>query len=335
MINIMRYKYLRKSCRVFKWSFCIIVLMAALIFGCAKFDRLTNINMTFPNAEFCKECHIDIYNEWVESRHAKAYTSNTYRQATNDYQFTSCLACHVPEPTVSEGSLKRRDMFREEGVTCSSCHLEESKMLGPIEPTSKLAPHPMGVMEDRYRNSKFCGRCHEGTFKEWEQVISEEKHTCQECHMPSVKKKLTQATHLLSKLIVAVSMEKEALQKRHTFGIHRKLPDMEPLTINLKREGKLLKLILKNHLPHSVPTGDFGFRVVIVDILAVEDNGSIIPVKSVELVKEINTAIPAKASISWLFPVPDNVMAIRCVVSRHSKGSENREELYQDEVQIP
>ena len=335
MINKMCYKYLQKSCKVLKLSFCIIVLVSGLITGCKKFDRLTNINMTFPKAEFCKECHIDIYNEWVESRHAKAYTSSTYRQATNDYQFTSCLACHVPEPRVSDEPLKSRDIFREEGVTCSSCHLEESKMLGPVEPTSKLTPHPMGVMEDRYRNSKFCGRCHEGTFKEWKRVISEEKHTCQECHMPSIKKKLTQATHLLSKIIVTVSMEKEVLQKRHTFGIHRKLPDMEPFAMDLKREGKQLKLILKNHLPHSVPTGDFGFRIVIVDILAVKDNGTIIPIKSVELIKEINTAIPAMASVTWQLSVPDNIKAIRCVVSRHSKGSENREELYQEEVLIP
>lgn len=331
----MRYKYLRESYKIFKCSSCIFVLMSGLIFGCMKFDRLTNINMVFPRAEFCKECHIDIYNEWAESLHAKAYTSSTYRQATNDYQFPSCLACHVPEPRISDGPLKSREIFREEGVTCSSCHLEESKMVGPIEPTSKLAPHPMSVQEDRYRNSKFCGRCHEGTFKEWKQVISKEKHTCQECHMPLVKRKLTQATHLLSKIIVTVSMEKEALQKKHTFGVHKKLPDMEAFAMNLKKDGEQIELILKNHLPHSLPTGDFGFRIVIVDILSVQENDIIIPIKSVELIKEINTAIPAKATASWKFPVPDNAKAIRCIVSRLSKGSEKRENLYQKEVSIP
>ena len=80
-----------------------------------------------------------------------------------------------------------------------------------VKPTGMLAPHPVSVDEDRYRNSQFCGRCHEGTFKEWSDVRAENKHNCQECHMPPVKRRITQSKKFISKMIVAT--EDESLQK--------------------------------------------------------------------------------------------------------------------------
>ena len=75
----------------------------------------------------------------------------------------------------------------EDGVTCVSCHLEEGKLSGPNDPTGLVAPHPVRVTGARYRESRFCGRCHEGT----------------------------QATGGLSELFV--SFEHAAPQKRHAF----------------------------------------------------------------------------------------------------------------------
>ena len=329
---MIKHRYLEKICNVFNQQVFTIILMMGTIAGCAGFEHLTSIDMAYPKAEFCKDCHIDIYNEWVKSPHAKAFTSNTFRKATHNYEFTSCLGCHVPEPTFTTPPLKSRNIFREEGVTCSSCHLEESKMTGPIEPTGKLAPHPMGVAEDRYRNSEFCGRCHEGTFKEWLEVDAENKHTCQECHMPSIKRKITQSKDFISKMIVA--MEKEVLQKQHTFGVYKKVPDIEPFGVTVKKEGEIIRLILKNNIPHALPTGDFGFRMVIVDIFSVKSNDKVALIKKIELIKEINTAVPPKDSAEWTFLLPENVKAIRCVISRLSKNSEIKDKLYQIEVPI-
>lgn len=308
------------------------MLMIGAIAGCAGFEHLTKIEMAYPKADFCKDCHIDIYNEWVKSPHAEAFTSNTFRKATHNYEFASCLGCHVPEPTFTTHPLKSRNIFREEGVTCSSCHLEERKMIGPVEPTGKLAPHPTGVTEDRYRNSEFCGRCHQGTFKEWLEVEVANKHTCQECHMPSIKRKITQSKDIISKMIVA--MEKEVMQKQHTFGVYKELPDIEPFGVTIKKEGKSFRLILTNNIPHALPTGDFGFRVVIVDIFSVQINDRVTLIKKIELIKEINTAVPPKDSAEWTFLLPENIKAIRCVISRYSKNSEKADKLYQTEVPI-
>ncbi len=314
----------------YKWLLSVVLLIPLLISGCKGFDRLSKINMEYPRAEFCSECHIDIYKEWAASPHAIAFSSSSYRKATNDYQFTGCISCHAPEPNVSDGEVKSRSIFREEGVTCSSCHLEESKMVGPIEPTGKVAPHPIGVVEDRYRNSRFCGRCHEGTFKEWDKVESEDKRTCQECHMLSIKRKITQAEHLLSKIIVA--MEKEVVQKQHTFSIHAKLPDIEPFDVDVKRENNQIILKLTNNLPHSLPTGDFGFRAVIVNILTIQKDNIVKPLKRFELLKEIKTAVPPKSAISWDFSVPDNATAIRCIITRHGMDPEKTDKLFEAEV---
>ncbi len=304
--------------------------MPMLIVGCGGFDRLSKINMEYPRAEFCSECHIDIYKEWKESPHAVSFASSSYRQATNDYQFAGCISCHAPEPAVSDGEVKSRNIFRKEGVTCSSCHLEESKMIGPIEPTGKVAPHPIDVDEDRYRNSRFCGRCHVGTFNEWDKVAQDDKRSCQDCHMLPIKRKITQAEHMLSKIIVA--MEKEVLQKQHTFSVHAKLPDFKPFDIDVKKQNSQIKLRLANNLPHSLPTGDFGFRAVIVDILAIHKDKSVEPIKRVELLKEIKTAIPPKSAASWGFSVSDNVTAVRCVITRRGMDPEKVDKLFETEV---
>ena len=302
------------------------------ISGCKGFGHLTHVEMAYPKASYCEDCHGDIYHEWINSPHARAFTSNTFRMATHDYSFTDCLGCHAPEPTLSATQSKTRNISREEGVTCASCHLEESKMVGPLTPTGILAPHPVRVDDDRYRNSQFCGRCHEGTFKEWSDVKAENKHNCQECHMPPVKRKMTQSEKFYSKMIVA--MEEESAQKKHTFGIYTELTDIAPFHVTVNREGELFKLVLENNIPHALPTGDFGIRIVTVDILAVQTNNEVIRIKRFELIKEIHTAIPPKGSANWTFSLPDTAKAVRCVISRSHVNSDEREALYQTEVPI-
>lgn len=316
----------------FTWSLFIILFMMSEISGCKGFGHLTHIDMTYPKASFCEDCHIDIYNEWVNSPHARAFTSNTFRMATHNYSFTDCLGCHAPEPTFSATQSESRNIFREEGVTCASCHLEESKMVGPLTPTGILAPHPVRVDDGRYRNSQFCGRCHEGTFKEWSDVKAENKHTCQECHMPPVKRRITQSEKFISKMIVAT--EDETVQKKHTFGIYRELPDITPFHVTVNREGELFKLVLENNIPHALPTGDFGIRIVTVDILAVQTNDEVIRIKRFELIKALHTAIPPKGSANWTFSLPNTAKAVRCVISRSRVNSDEREDLYQTEVPI-
>lgn len=111
-----------------------------------------------------------------------------YKPTCNNYKrrrffvvrFFSPIVWDVMHPNqpFSATQSETRDISREEGITCASCHLEECKMVEPLTPTGILAPHPVRVDDDRYRNSQFCSRCHEGTFKEWSDVKAENKPTC-------------------------------------------------------------------------------------------------------------------------------------------------------------
>ena len=116
-------------------------LLALCVSSCTSFERLTKVVEQFPQARACGECHVEIHREWSDSPHARAYTNPRYREGTDDYRFVACIGCHAPIPTVTEATPPARAAFREEGVTCVSCHLEEQKMLGPITPTWKVGPH--------------------------------------------------------------------------------------------------------------------------------------------------------------------------------------------------
>ena len=94
-------------------------------------------------------------------------------------------------------------------------------------------------------------------FKEWLDVKAENKHTCQECHMPPVKRRITQSEKFISKMIVAT--EDESVQKKHTFGIYMELPDIAPFHVTVNREGELLNWFWKITSPMHCRRGILGF----------------------------------------------------------------------------
>ena len=289
--------------------------LAVCLIGCASFEHLTQVSDRFPRAQECGKCHVDIYEEWSQSDHAGAYTNPHFQAATNSYSFDNCLSCHAPEPMLTDDTPDVRSGTREEGITCVSCHLEEGMLSGPLEPTGKVHPHPIGVRPEVYRDSEICGRCHEGTLKQWNSVKTE-KNTCQECHMGSVTRKVTQATGGVSNVLVA--MEKEVPQRRHGFRI---LNDTHPpglITLIATQSGSTLEVWIENHLPHDLPTGDFGFRILTLEIFALDASGSSAPMKEWELVSELGTAIPAHGTRVWSVDVGSDVRAIRTVLTRRS-----------------
>ena len=307
-------------------------LLALCVSSCTSFERLTKVVEQFPQARACGECHVDIYREWSESPHARAYTNPRYREGTDDYRFAACIGCHAPIPTVTEATPPARAAFREEGVTCVSCHLEEQKMLGPIIPTGKVAPHPVGVVPDRYRNSRFCGRCHTGTFAEWSAVKMEKKPTCQECHMPATKRKLTQATSSFSKAIVA--MEQEVPQKRHTFTSTPKDLESPPFTVTVVNAPANLKLTIRNNLAHAVPTGDFGIRIVVLDAILVDAKGTNRFLGQRELVKQLGTALQPQSSFEWKLPAQKNARSLLVRMRRRGAEGGSSVELFKTEVPL-
>src|SRR5690349_3524007 len=78
----------------------------------------TSGHAQFPNPSSCGECHVAIYEEWSRSPHARAFVSETFRQATDGYQFNECIGCHAPQPTLTSGRPMARTTQHDLGVVC-------------------------------------------------------------------------------------------------------------------------------------------------------------------------------------------------------------------------
>lgn len=297
----------------------VVAGLATFLVSCASFEHLTQVTDTFPEAKECGKCHIDIYEEWAESNHAKAYENPHFRAATDNHAFTDCLNCHAPEPRWTAETPTVRSAKRHEGVTCVSCHLDQGTLAGPLEPTGKVRPHPIGVRPEVYHDVGICGRCHQGTLKQWTSV-SEKRKTCQECHMPEVARRMTQSSGGFSDIIV--SMEHETPQRRHVFAIAPTESVQEMVTLEVRRVGTDAEVILHNRLPHRLPTGDYGFRVLVLEISILDANGAELSTTRVELSPEMKTDIAPMGTWIRRVALPEDSASLRVRLQRHSYEDE-------------
>jgi hypothetical protein len=294
----------------------IAVVLACLLPSCASFKHLTVVTEdTFPQAYQCGKCHVEIYHEWSGSDHAMAYTNPHFKKATNDYSFEDCLSCHAPQPSRIDTPVTR-NIDRDEGVSCVSCHLEEGKLSGPLDPTGLIAPHPINVNTEYYKNSTLCGTCHQGEYNEWKNAKDDNKQTCQDCHMPEVTRKVTQSTGGISNIIVA--FEDQVTQKKHEFSTIGSTLEPDMISIEAKRNGGLAVLTIQNNLPHSLPAGDFGFRVLLLEAFAIDSKNNQTSIDQIELVKEIKSSIPALGTFIWQLKAFPETTFIRVKLSRLS-----------------
>jgi len=290
-------------------------MLAIGLASCASFKHLTQVSNTFPQARDCGKCHIDIHQEWAASDHAQAYANPHFRAATDNYAFGECLNCHAPEPVLTAHTPAVRSAQREEAVTCVACHLEQGKLWGPLEPTGRVRPHPIGVRPEVYRDAGICGRCHQDTLDQWT-VAGEGKQTCQQCHMPEITRKMTQSTGGFADIIVA--MEHQAPQRRHTFAIPTSDSANVMIDLEVRRVGAGAQVLLRNSLPHELPTGDYGFRVLVLEIAAVDGQGEEHALTREELAPETKTAIPPEGTWQGTVTIPADSVSLRVRLRRHS-----------------
>ncbi len=254
----------------------------------------------FPGSRACSECHIDIYSEWVESSHSKSYVSEKFKESTDNYEFKFCLGCHVPDiisalygsGPLREGQEKREIAVRtyhlEEGVNCQSCHLTvDCKMAGPH---SGISPHPIENKKELYKKSELCGTCHVDTYKEY--LLYKDNgnnQTCQDCHMPAVNRKLIQnepwqklharkegKVHSFS-MLSAMERDKDFLDIKFTeinSGSNQVTGNVE---------------IINSKVSHSIPTGKYGYKEVVLLINLKDNLGRIIKSIQESMFLELNT----------------------------------------------
>ena len=219
------------------------------------------------SAEDCGTCHKNEFREWKKSPHAQAWVSETFRQQTDGYQTTKCLTCHRPDPIYGIEDPKKITARKEnanEGVTCVTCHLTPESEIGG--PHLVLPAHYVKSSDDYYLDSKQCGVCHQAHYQDWKKteksMVSKKLETCQDCHMPAVRRKL-----IVEQLFQYVHWENDT--KKHTFE-----PQPDPISkaepwfvathriLPLHRDGLPIEVVIRHNLPHGVPAGIFGFKTV-------------------------------------------------------------------------
>lgn len=227
----------------------------------------------------CGECHSQIYREWAESMHAKAWSDPYYQvDKAFDGDQQICLNCHIPLQNQQEHlvlGFKDKERYKpilkenpdfdpelqQEGVTCVVCHVRDGVIIGPYADAD--APHPTRFDPELTDGLTICSRCHVVSGKRWDTffrippcgTMDEIKKgqtatiDCTGCHMPKINRP-------------AADGEKNREGSRHLWRgghdretVHQALKvDLE--IVKLKREAGKARLTLTNTgADHFLPTG--------------------------------------------------------------------------------
>jgi hypothetical protein len=263
--------------RVVATRWAALVALSALAVSCAVPRARTmffaQVDHPQPVAKDCERCHQEIYREWLGSAHAHAWQSETYQTASSQGRAQSCAGCHVPESVDEKAPIVARDVHLDEGVTCLACHLSTQPgaapltMRGPASRTSPIKIHPIIAEDPLYRSSELCGRCHELELSQWRESpdpADGPKPTCQQCHMPSVHRKVESVHegHLASRIAYAVGRKQDL--RRHAFAVPEDVSKW--LSVQVSGRPGLARIRVENHLPHALPTGAFGRRRIRVEV---------------------------------------------------------------------
>lgn len=203
----------------------------------------------------CKDCHTNIVEEWKRSFHAQATSSKLFFESSNQYKFAECMQCHAPEKFQSD-NLERpiaRQWKPEEGVTCSACHVENNRILGPFGSKAPHNTHRFTTIQ----TSIACAACHRPTYKEWENTnfATQNKH-CQNCHMPAIRRKITDYGLIYS--------DKDS--KKHSFEIDFNNIIELDLSVGLLKKDQILVRITNKGAGHNLPTGVYGETAIFVEL---------------------------------------------------------------------
>ncbi|KXK31247.1 MAG: putative heme protein [Candidatus Brocadia sinica] len=305
-------KLLRIFLPIFTLIFCFLPV------SCVIYPELVEKGTKSPRAERCGDCHRDIYAEWKDSPHASSFINSAFREETNEYQFTFCIGCHAPETIFTNEKIAPRSVNREEGVNCNTCHLNDCKLSGP---TPAHGPHPIAEKNPFFRTSELCGKCHISTFLAWQKSdTAEGRKTCQDCHMPAIKRKLIQDDPW-QKIYPKRDGKQHLFSSLAMFHGNENLLKLSFIQVT-RSEGKIKGVLeLENtDIPHSVPTGDYGYREVIVTTELLDKTGQIIDLKKESLFIELKTALPYKGKkcVPFCFGWNENSSVIKATVIRTS-----------------
>nr|BBJ02397.1 hypothetical protein YBY_02450 [Marinobacter nauticus] len=244
-------------------------------------------NLTSMSAKECGSCHVEMYEDWKHSMHAKAHT-DPYYQAYWDFddQNIVCRSCHTPlsqqwpelvtrlpdnsrslKGMVTEPNPDYDPELEQEGITCAACHVRDGVIYGPFEASTLNAPHPVAYDPD-FTNYKICADCHdvkEDTFQFYQSEgvcgsmadfvgnsYNQAGFECQSCHMPAVESPLVPG------------FEKRKVRRHLWTGGHSPAMVKFALAMDFNTDDQTAFLKLRNDKAgHAVPNGDPDRKLIV------------------------------------------------------------------------
>lgn len=194
----------------------------------------------------CKQCHEDVYAEWLGSHHQIAFTNPEVRALSDDFRKEECMDCHLPRPLAITGfgqrTLPRRTHF-DEGVSCISCHLAADGGILARNDRPEVPCRPRASAE--FFAVDACASCHNqhGTTDQWrESHYARQGTDCASCHMPAIERKRGDTSVRMG--------------RKHVFdGAHDPATLKKAAEFTVARDGAQLVLTLTNTgAGHNFPT---------------------------------------------------------------------------------
>ena len=165
--------------------------------------------------ESCGACHLQQYQDWQTSLHAKSMGPGIWGQLVEmgsaDAEF--CQGCHAPLAEQMGGTRSGVSdalydpVLQQQGLVCAACHVRNHRRFGPPPRDDSIAasdpgaplPHDGFSVQTAFTKGDFCRGCHqfepgefalngkliENTFEEWRaSPYPAQGIHCQDCHMP-------------------------------------------------------------------------------------------------------------------------------------------------------
>lgn len=153
-------------------------------------------------ATTCGMCHTEIFAEWKDRAHGKAWTDPIYQAAIAEKTRPQlCHACHIPGSVLERlGSRPRvRDQHLEEGVTCVTCHKNGDTQHGPYGSDTLAHPCEKDPAFSFEGSVALCASCHSTQIEDvlpvakdfMEADMASKGKSCIGCHMPEVQRQMS------------------------------------------------------------------------------------------------------------------------------------------------
>ena len=132
-----------------------------------------------------------------------------------------------------------------------------------------------------------------------------------------------------------VAFEKSETVRRHTFELPGSYPNEPMASVDAARNGDEVTLTVSNRLPHNLPTGDFGMRIIVVRAQGLDAKRQATPIGQWELTRSGDGALAVGGSRHWTFSVPPDARRLRVTMVRYVREDAKGTSMFETEILLP